>query len=117
MGKKQTCRFRDLPLGARFRYQKGGPVWAIVDRSGCGRVVRWEGAGGASAGECVCSFMERDEDVDKAFVIVDEDDDEFAKKILAVLARCELEVEDPQCLGAFEVLEKIKAMTVKAAAK
>lgn len=40
----QERKFRDLPLGTRFRYERGGEIYVVLDRCASGLVAEWRGA-------------------------------------------------------------------------
>ena len=51
----QERNFRDLPLGARFKYQPSGDTWAVLERHDCGLVAKWTGIDGWIEGQAICS--------------------------------------------------------------
>lgn len=51
-------RFRDLPLGTRFRYKNGDAVWVVLERHGCGLIAKWGGIDGPTWGQSICSLTE-----------------------------------------------------------
>lgn len=52
--------FRELPLGARFKYKDGGPIWVVLERHECGLIAKWEGLNGSLTLQAICSAAESD---------------------------------------------------------
>ena len=57
----QERKFRDLPLGARFKYTPTGETWVVLERHDCGLVAQWTGLDGWVAGQSICSAENSDE--------------------------------------------------------
>lgn len=51
----QERKFRDLPLGARFKYAPSGDTWVVLERHDCGLIAKWTGLDGWNAGQSICS--------------------------------------------------------------
>ena len=51
----QERKFRDLPLGARFKYKPSGDTWVVLERHACGLVAEWTVLDGWNAGQAICS--------------------------------------------------------------
>lgn len=50
-------KFKDLPMGARFKYPDGGAVWVVIEPFGSGLIAKWEGLV-ESARQSLCSFCD-----------------------------------------------------------
>jgi hypothetical protein len=53
-----TMRFKDLPIGARFKYPDGDSIWVVVEPYGDGMVARWEGISAPRLRQSICSFVD-----------------------------------------------------------
>lgn len=66
-------RFRELPLGTRFKYLEGNQVWVILERYGDGKVAAWDGidnGGRRLAFQSLCSAAESNSDCEDLTVVV-----------------------------------------------
>lgn len=66
-------RFRQLPLGTRFRYRDGAAgdsVFVILERHGCGLIAKWQGINGPVEGQQLSCLAETEELCESAEVDV-----------------------------------------------
>ena len=59
MGENVTMmRFKDLPIGARFKYPDGDDIWIAVEMYGRGLIARWEGLEQDRCRQSLCCFVD-----------------------------------------------------------
>jgi len=88
--RRRKLRFyRDLPLGTRFRYRTGGPVWTILEHHGYGLVARWNGLNSPGTPQSICSFLEDETKVASTKVeVVEFDEPKITKRMQAAENVC-----------------------------
>lgn len=64
----QIVKFRDLPLGARFKYVGGKDVWVVLERYGCGKVAGWKGNILQYTSQSICSAANSEAETEQLHV-------------------------------------------------
>jgi hypothetical protein len=62
-------RFKDLPLGTRFRYNADSAVFVILEHFDCGLVAKWDGLDGPTTSQGVYSAADSEATCDALEVI------------------------------------------------
>lgn len=61
MSTPKLARFRELPIGTRFRYVGSDTTWVILERHGRGLIAKWHGPDHDGTQEH-CSFAYTEEE-------------------------------------------------------
>ena len=51
-------KFKDLPMGARFKYPDGTGIWVVIRAFGQGLIAKWEGLNIDRSRQSLCSFCD-----------------------------------------------------------
>jgi len=52
--------FKDLPIGARFKYRDGNDVWVAIEMYGNGLVAQWNGSTVNRHHQSICCFVDEE---------------------------------------------------------
>lgn len=59
-------KFKELALGARFKYAGGKDIWIVIDRAGCGIIAEYDPVRIKHknwVGQAICSFSDTEEEM------------------------------------------------------
>jgi hypothetical protein len=65
-----VMRFKDLPIGARYKYPGSGDIWVVVQPYGYGLVAKWEGLK-SGVRQSMCCFVDDEWSLESTVTVVD----------------------------------------------
>lgn len=73
-------KFKDLPIGTRFKYPEGTGIWIVIQNFGNGLIVKWEGLETKSQHQSHCSFCDDYWTLDSEVEVLFEDNPIFKER-------------------------------------